>query len=69
MKNYFEQICEKLNSKIKIENIYHPKCIDFYNIQNKKICDFLLNKSFENGQRLGNMQIPEYPVKAPSSKH
>jgi len=30
--------------KIKNEKIFHPKTIDFYNIQNKKICDLNLSK-------------------------
>jgi len=30
--------------KINIEKIFHPKTIDFYNIQNEKICDLNLSK-------------------------
>ncbi len=30
--------------KINYEKIFHPKTIDFYNIQNKKICDLNLSK-------------------------
>ena len=34
------KILREINfSKINNEKIYHPKCIDIYNIQNKKICD------------------------------
>ena len=34
------RILNEINfSKINSENVYHPKGIDFYNIQNKKICD------------------------------
>ena len=34
------KILNKINfRKINNENIYHPKGVDFYNIQNKKICD------------------------------
>ena len=31
-------------NKINDEKIFHPKTIDFYNIQNKKICDLNLSK-------------------------
>ena len=30
--------------KINYEKVFHPKTIDFYNIQNKKICDLNLSK-------------------------
>ena len=34
------RILNEINfSKIKSESIYHPKAVDFYDIQNKKICD------------------------------
>ncbi len=39
------KILNQINfNKINNEKIFHPKIIDFYNIQNKKICDFNLSK-------------------------
>ncbi len=38
-------ILNKINfQKVNHENIYHPSGIDFYNIENKKICNFNLNQ-------------------------
>ena len=34
-----EQKIKELKDKINNEKIFNPKTIDFYNIQNKKICD------------------------------
>jgi len=39
------KILNRINfDKINNEKIFHPKIIDFYNIQNKKICDLNLSK-------------------------
>ena len=39
------KILNQINfNKINSEKIFHPKTIDFYNIQNKKICDLNLSK-------------------------
>ena len=39
------KILNQINfNKINNEKIFHPKTIDFYNIQNKKICDLNLSK-------------------------
>ena len=39
------KILNKLNfSKVNSEKIYHPKDLDIYNIQNKKLCDLDLVK-------------------------
>jgi salicylate hydroxylase len=39
------KILNKINfNKINNEKIFHPKIIDFYNIQNEKICDLNLSK-------------------------
>ncbi len=39
------KILNQINfNKINNEKIFHPKIIDFYNIQNKKICDLNLSK-------------------------
>ncbi len=39
------EILNQINfDKINNEKIFHPKTIDFYNIQNKKICDLNLSK-------------------------
>ena len=39
------KILNKINfNNIKKEKIFHPKTIDFYNIQNEKICDINLSK-------------------------
>ena len=35
--------------KIRIEKIFHPKTIDFYNIGNEKICDLNLSKFNSKG--------------------
>ena len=44
------KILNQINfSKINHEKIFHPKTIDFYNIQNKKICDLNLSK-FNSGE-------------------
>ena len=44
------KILNQINfNKINYEKIFHPKTIDFYNIQNKKICDLNLSK-FNSGE-------------------
>ena len=44
------KILNQINfNKINSEKIFHPKIIDFYNIQNKKICDLNLSK-FNSGE-------------------
>ena len=51
------KILNEINfSKIKIENIYHPKGIDFYNIQNKKICDLDLIQFNVNNNKYTTLQ-------------
>ena len=51
------KILNEINfSKIKIENIYHPKGIDFYNIQNKKICDLDLIQFNVNNNEYTTLQ-------------
>ena len=42
-------ILNKINfSKVNSEKLFHPKDIDIYNIQNKKICDLNLNQFNSN---------------------
>ena len=43
-------------SKINIENIYHPKGVDFYNIQNNKICDLDLIQFNSNNNKYTTLQ-------------
>ena len=39
------KILNQINfNKINDENVFYPKTIDFYNIQNEKICDLNLSK-------------------------
>ena len=46
------KILNKINfRKINNENIYHPKGVDFYNIQNKKICDLDLTEFNTNDNK------------------
>ena len=50
-------ILNKINfSKIDNEKIYHPKKIDFYNIQNKKICDLDLIQFNSNDSKYTTLQ-------------
>ncbi len=50
-------ILNKINfSKIDNEKIYHPKNIDFYNIQNKKICDLDLIQFNSNDSKYTTLQ-------------
>ncbi len=51
------RILNKINfSKIKSENLYHPKAIDFYDIQNKKICDLDLTQFNGNKHEYTTLQ-------------
>ena len=44
------KILNQINfNKIRIENIFHPNTLDFYNIQSEKICDLNLSK-FNNSE-------------------
>ena len=42
--------------KINSESIYHPECIDFYNIKNKKICDLDLIQFNTNNNKYTTLQ-------------
>ena len=51
------KILNKINfRKINNENIYHPKGVDFYNIQNKKICDLDLIQFNTNYNKYTTLQ-------------
>ena len=51
------RILNKINfNKINSENIYHPKGVDFYNIQNKKICDLDLIQFNANNNKYTTLQ-------------
>ena len=51
------RILNEINfSKIKSENLYHPKVIDFYDIQNKKICDLDLTQFNANNHKYTTLQ-------------
>jgi salicylate hydroxylase len=51
------KILNKINfNKINSENIYHPNGIDFYNIQNKKICDLDLIQFNVNNNKYTTLQ-------------
>ena len=51
------KILNKINfSKINSENIYHPKGVDIYNIQNKKICDLDLIQFNSNDNKYTTLQ-------------
>ena len=51
------RILNEINfSKIKSENIYHPKAVDFYDIQNKKICDLDLTQFNANNYKYTTLQ-------------
>ena len=51
------KILNKINfSKINDEKIYHPEGIDFYNIQNKKICDLDLTQFNTNNNKYTTLQ-------------
>jgi salicylate hydroxylase len=50
------KILNQINfNKINNEKIFHPKTIDFYNIQNEKICDLNLSK-FNTKKQIYNFQ-------------
>ncbi len=51
------KILNEINfSKIKSESIYHPKAVDFYDIQNKKICDLDLTQFNANNYKYTTLQ-------------
>ncbi len=51
------KILNQINfDKINNEKIFHPKTIDFYNIQNKKICDLNLSKFNSNEAKYTTLQ-------------
>ena len=51
------KILNKINfNKVNSENIYHPNGIDFYNIQNKKICDLDLIQFNVNNNKYTTLQ-------------
>jgi len=51
------RILDKINfSKINSENIFHPKGVDFYNIQNKKICNLDLIQFNVNNNKYTTLQ-------------
>ncbi|MDA7715297.1 FAD-dependent monooxygenase [Pelagibacteraceae bacterium] len=51
------KILNQLNfNKIKNENIFHPNSLDFYNIQNQKICDLNLSKFNNNETKYTTLQ-------------
>ena len=51
------RILNEINfDKISSENIYHPKGVDFYNIQNKKICDLDLIQFNTNNNKYTTLQ-------------
>ncbi len=51
------KILNQINfNKIHKEKIFHPKTIDFYNIQNKKICDLNLSKFNSPGVKYTTLQ-------------
>ena len=51
------RILNEINfSKIKSESIYHPKAVDFYDIQNKKICDLDLTQFNANNYKYTTLQ-------------
>ena len=51
------RILNEINfSKIKSDNVYHPKVIDFYDIQNNKICDLDLTQFNENNYKYTTLQ-------------
>ena len=50
-------ILNKINfSKVNSEKLFHPKDIDIYNIQNKKICDLNLNQFNSNESKYTTLQ-------------
>ena len=52
------RILNKINfNKINSENIYHPKGVDFYNIQNKRICDLDLNQFNANKNKYTTLNL------------
>ena len=51
------KILNQINfNKINNEKIFHPKKIDFYNIQNDKICDLNLSKFNSTGEKYTTLQ-------------
>ena len=51
------KILNKLNfSKVNSEKIYHPKDLDIYNIQNKKLCDLDLVQFNTNNEKYTTLQ-------------
>ncbi len=51
------KILNKLNfSKVDSEKIYHPKDLDIYNIQNKKLCDLNLAQFNSNNEKYTTLQ-------------
>ena len=51
------RILNEINfSKINSDDIYHPKGVDFYNIQNKKICDLDLTQFNANNNKYTTLQ-------------
>ena len=57
LSTYSINILNKINfSKVKSEKMFHPKDIDIYNIQNKKICDLNLNQFNSNESKYTTLQ-------------